>query len=330
MRALARAQAAVLYYGDGIARIEDRWMRDDAERRAFSRPPPSIRRRSRRVRPRQSLSVAVVVPHADGRGAAGRLAAALLADSRHPRAPGARRRASAASIDLRERIAVVNAGRRRSIHADRLIAWAEQPPSLPPLRIVVVVARAGASVGGLRLHERRPWDLSSPSSRSINLVMLGVAGQARERDRREPGLVHRIRRARSSRERDQGDRSRVVRGAGAGSVGAPAHRATRMHRAHHVAFARLARISDWADSRHNVFLRLSEIPLLFTLQVAYAAESWRRAHGQAAARLGGCGRRNGSAAVARGICLRASGASVSRCHRWDQRRCSMQRKSRIR
>ena len=28
MRALARAQAAVTYYADGIARIEDRWMRD--------------------------------------------------------------------------------------------------------------------------------------------------------------------------------------------------------------------------------------------------------------------------------------------------------------
>ncbi len=43
--------------------------------------------------------------------------------------------------------------------------------------------------------------------------------------------------------------------------------------------ARLARVADWADSRHNVFLRLSEIPLLFTLQLAYAAESWRRTHG---------------------------------------------------
>ena len=43
--------------------------------------------------------------------------------------------------------------------------------------------------------------------------------------------------------------------------------------------ARLARISDWADSRHNVFLRLSELPLLFTLQVAFAAESWRKSHG---------------------------------------------------
>ena len=44
--------------------------------------------------------------------------------------------------------------------------------------------------------------------------------------------------------------------------------------------ARLARIADWADSRHNVFARLSELPLLFTLQVAYACESWRRGHGR--------------------------------------------------
>jgi DNA mismatch repair ATPase MutS len=43
--------------------------------------------------------------------------------------------------------------------------------------------------------------------------------------------------------------------------------------------ARLARIAEWADSRHNVFVRVSELPLLFTLQAAYACESWRRAHG---------------------------------------------------
>jgi len=43
--------------------------------------------------------------------------------------------------------------------------------------------------------------------------------------------------------------------------------------------ASLAHVSDWVDSRHNVFVRLSEIPLLFTLQLAYAADSWRRTHG---------------------------------------------------
>jgi DNA mismatch repair ATPase MutS len=44
--------------------------------------------------------------------------------------------------------------------------------------------------------------------------------------------------------------------------------------------ARLARISDWADSRHNVFLKLSEIPLLFTPHLAYAAEAWCRLYGK--------------------------------------------------
>ena len=81
--------------------------------------------------------------------------------------------------------------------------------------------------------------------------------------------------------------------------------------------ARLARISDWADSRHNVFLRLSEIPLLFTLQLAYAAESWRRTSRPAIARLGRRGRRNGSAAVARRILVRAPVVSISGSHRSD-------------
>jgi DNA mismatch repair ATPase MutS len=43
--------------------------------------------------------------------------------------------------------------------------------------------------------------------------------------------------------------------------------------------ARLARVSDWADSRHNVFLRLSELPFVVTLQIAYAAQAWRARHG---------------------------------------------------
>ena len=66
----------------------------------------------------------------------------------------------------------------------------------------------------------------------------------------------------------------AVRGAGACRAGAPTE-GRRGDTAASRGIARLARISDWADSRHNVFLRLSEIPLLFTLQLAYAAESWR-------------------------------------------------------
>jgi DNA mismatch repair ATPase MutS len=44
---------------------------------------------------------------------------------------------------------------------------------------------------------------------------------------------------------------------------------------------RLARVSDWADSLHNAYVRLGELPFLVTLQIAYAAEAWRRRYGAA-------------------------------------------------
>jgi DNA mismatch repair ATPase MutS len=42
---------------------------------------------------------------------------------------------------------------------------------------------------------------------------------------------------------------------------------------------RLARVSDWADSLHNAYVRLGELPFLVTVQIAYAAEAWRRREG---------------------------------------------------
>jgi hypothetical protein len=45
--------------------------------------------------------------------------------------------------------------------------------------------------------------------------------------------------------------------------------------------ARLARVSDWADSLHNAYVRLGELPFLVTPQIAYAAEAWRRRYGAA-------------------------------------------------
>ena len=94
--------------------------------------------------------------------------------------------------------------------------------------------------------------------------------------------------------------------------------------------ARLARISDWADSRHNVFLRLSEIPLLFTPQVAYAAESWRKSHGaQLRDWIDAIGEIEALLSLA-GYSLRASGRSVRRARRRATRRCSTPPRWRIR
>src|SRR6185312_17059183 len=44
--------------------------------------------------------------------------------------------------------------------------------------------------------------------------------------------------------------------------------------------ARLARVIDFADARNNPILRFLDVPLLYSLHVALAAERWRRTHGK--------------------------------------------------
>jgi DNA mismatch repair ATPase MutS len=48
-----------------------------------------------------------------------------------------------------------------------------------------------------------------------------------------------------------------------------------------VAIARLRKIVDLSMSRDNLFVRLLNVPLMYSLQVAISAENWRRVHGHA-------------------------------------------------
>jgi len=47
------------------------------------------------------------------------------------------------------------------------------------------------------------------------------------------------------------------------------------------AIAHLKTIVQYIDSRDNLFMRLLDKPLMYSVQVAFAAEAWRRAHGKA-------------------------------------------------
>lgn len=288
MRALARAKAAVAYYADGEARIEDRWMRDEPSGDRFRDPASPLSGYVETGRDH---------PYADDLDVFGpRSLFQLLSGCRTPmgeeRLAGWLLRASPARqirerqlriaalrerIDLRERIAVVNAGKRRSMRAAHLIEWSEQPASLPPIRIVIaamallfVAAVANYMNGGsgsyvaivpilnlvfiawLGKRSNAIAEGLSSATESAALDLIANVIKEIERDTfTEPELAALTARLKG------GESSSLV--------------STRI--------ARLARISDWADSRHNVFLRLSEIPILFTLQVAYAAESWRVRYG---------------------------------------------------
>jgi len=47
------------------------------------------------------------------------------------------------------------------------------------------------------------------------------------------------------------------------------------------ALARLGTIVDLIDSRDNMIVRILNIPFMYSVQVAFAAERWRWAHGHA-------------------------------------------------
>src|SRR6185437_8599519 len=49
------------------------------------------------------------------------------------------------------------------------------------------------------------------------------------------------------------------------------------------AIARLSRIINWSEQRENFFFKLLDIPLMYSIQVAYAAERWRAAYGHSVA-----------------------------------------------
>lgn len=275
MRALDRARAAVAYYASGEDRINDRWMRDEPSGDRFRDRDHPYADDLDVFGPRSLFQLLSSCRTPMGEA---RLASWLLHPSPPPQVRERQTRIAALRprIDLRERIAVVNAGRKRSIQADQLIAWAEQPSSLPPIRLLIaglavafVIALAVYMNGGSGVYAgvlllvnlatfgwlaRRTNAIAeslSASTESAALELIANVIKAIESEKfTEPELVALARRL-------TGDESSLVS----------------------KRIARLARISDWADSRHNVFLRLSEIPLLFTPQVAYAAESWRRSHG---------------------------------------------------
>ena len=70
------------------------------------------------------------------------------------------------------------------------------------------------------------------------------------------------------------------------------------------AIARLSTIVQYIESRDNWFVRLLDIPLLYSLQVAFAAEAWRRCPWQSSQLLAQCPRRNRGATLHRRLQLR--------------------------
>lgn len=274
-RSLGRAERAATYYKQGIARVEDRWAEQGQTGERF-RHTAHIYADDLDLFGQGSLFQLLSV--ARTRMGEETLARWLLSPAT-PAQIKARQESVAdlrERLDLREEMAVLGEDADVGVRPEALLAWAQAPNELPHrwllwvaclLPAVAVVAAGVWSIYGFMtpfvlvvLAEalvvysvRQAMHAAIQGTDTVfrdMKLLAGLLGRMEHSQFAAPLLLDLVRRLSSH------------------SLTASA------------AISRLARVVDFADARHNPFLRPLDVPLLYSVHVALAAERWRRDHGK--------------------------------------------------
>jgi hypothetical protein len=281
LRQRACAERAVEIYRKGLARIEDRWI-DSAK--------PGTAQTGSRIDIHSSLyatdldlfgsgSLFELLSLARTRMGEDTLAAWLLSPS--PVAHLIERHAAVAELrnrlDLREDIAILGEDLKVGIHPVALTEWAEAPnqlthPWLRWLSLLLAFAAIAAAVVWAELGTKTPFfaiviveSIITASLRKQTAAVFHATEHALEDLQLLSSLL-----ARLEREQFESPRLQALK-AQLSSHHLPASKA----------IARLGTIVEYIRSLDNTIMRVLNIPLLYAVQVAYAAEAWRNAHGAA-------------------------------------------------
>ena len=180
-------------------------------------------------------------------------------------------------LDLREDVAVLGEDVKSAVHAEALVEWAASPNLLERgwvrwVALLLAVVAIGAAVF---------WGTTGDKVPFFAVVLVEGIVVLRLR-RRVQTVLHATERAledlqllslllgRLEREEFATARLTEIRG------GLASHRVEGSK-----AIARLGTIVQYIYSLDNPILRLLDIPLMYSVQCAYAAEAWRREHGKA-------------------------------------------------
>ena len=274
-RTRVRAERAATYYRHGIARIEDRWI--------------GLGQRGERFAAIDHLYAADLDLFGEGslfellsvartRMGEDTLARWLLSPAapaeiplRHASITDLRER-----LDLREEMAVLGEDADVGVNPHSLLAWAESPNQLSQYWLlgVALLLPALAIVAALVWHYK---GFATP----FVLVVLVEAGVAYLVKRALSEAIYGTESAFRDLKLFTALLLRIERNAFA----APALKDLVRRLSSHTlpasaTVARLARVIDFADARNNPILRLLDVPLLYSLHVALAAERWRATHGK--------------------------------------------------
>jgi hypothetical protein len=180
-------------------------------------------------------------------------------------------------LDLRENLAITGERLRPRLDPESLVGWAERPPNLPGnvcWGFVVALAVAAIATGVyyyvtsvawpvilvLMIEGFLRWQLRRKAKALIDGVSYNAEGlllfsNILELLEREPFVSPRLQKLCTPLKEHPKPSSEVIR--------------------------RLAGIVYWIDARHGLLAGLAELPLLYTLQIGFAAEAWRRRWGGA-------------------------------------------------
>lgn len=276
LRARELAERAVAFYEKGLARIEDRWSEFGETGERFDNPH-HVYAGDLDLFGKGSLFQ--LLSTARTRMGEDTLARWLLSPSplerireRHVAVDELRDQ-----LDLREDLAVLGEDVGVGVHPDALLQWAESPNQMRPLWLrwlspaLAAMAVAGAVV----------WAVWGRAALLLVIVVVEAVFTYRLKKPLEDvlhGTEHAF--------RDLDLLSAVLARVEAHVFQAPRLQALQRELVSSgvpgsQAIARLRTLVDLINSRHNVAVRILDAPLMYSVQVAFAAERWREAHGGA-------------------------------------------------
>lgn len=277
LRAQSYAERAAAVYRNGLARMEDRWAGTGRTGDRF-RDPAHIYADDLDLFGRGSLFELLSV--ARTRIGEETLASWLLAPATANQI--LERQAAIAELrgqlDLREDIAVLGEDAGVGVHPEAFARWAEAPNRLTALWIrYLAVALAAAAVAGFVIWG--VWGSLWP----LVVVLLAEGILSYRLGKRVEQILHGTEHAFHNLDLLSGILARLEQQEFQSPRMKGLQRDLQSHQtAGSAAIARLRTLVDFINSRDNLFVRIVDVPLMYSVQMAFAAEHWRSLHGSAA------------------------------------------------
>lgn len=276
LRARDLAQRAVSFYRNGLARITDHWPGTGQSGERFD-DPHHVYASDLDLFGRGSLFE--LLSTARTRMGEDTLAQWLL--SPLPLEQIRERHAAVAELrsqlDLAEELAVLGEDARVGVHPEALTRWAEAPNLMAPewLRWAAP-ALAASAVASVVIWG--VWGLATP----LVLVVVVEAILTYRLRQALDAVLHSAEHAFHDLELLSGLLARLERQTfHSGRLQTLQRELSSHHMAGSRAVARLQTIVDLIASRDNFIVRIFDAPLMYSVQVAFAAERWRHSHGHA-------------------------------------------------